>query len=160
MESTGDIKLYRRRFIPDEIIYLKDDEIISIDNEKAVTKWNVLNPRHDFTHGVSCYFIKEGFKISKFLDENDNIVYWYCDIIDTDISDNGKTYVFKDLLIDVIVYENGFVKVVDLEEIGTALKSKIISDELIIKAMERADRLLNIIYGDRFKEYTVNIEEV
>ncbi len=154
------IKLYRRRFIPDEIIYLKNDEIISIDEERIVTKWNVLNPRHDFSHGVSCYFIKEGYKVSKFIDKNDNIVYWYCDIIDTQISEDGKSYTFNDLLIDIIVYENGFVKVVDLDEIGKALKKNIISTELIIKAMERADKLLRIIYGGRFKDCTVYIEEV
>ena len=33
---------------------------------------------------MSCYYIKEGFKVSKFLDDNDNIVYWYCDIIETE----------------------------------------------------------------------------
>lgn len=154
------IMLYRRRFIPDETIYLKNDVVISVDNERIITKWNVLNPRKDFTHGVSCYFINEGYKVSKFIDENEKFVYWYCDIIDTDISEDGKSYVFNDLLIDIIVYENGFVKVVDLDEIGKALSENIISKELIIKATHRADKLLNIIYNGRFKECTRYIEEV
>lgn len=154
------IRLYRRRFIPDEIIYLKNDEIVSFNDERIITKWNVLNPRHDFTHGVSCYFINEGYKVSRFLDEKGKMVYWYCDIIDTDISDDGKSYTFNDLLIDIIVYENGFIKVVDLDEIGKALENDIISKELIIKATERADKLLKIIYKGKFSECTKYIEEV
>lgn len=154
------IKLYRRRYIPDELIYLKNDKVLSVDDERIVTRWNVLTPRHDFTHGVSCYFIKEGFKVSKFLDKDENILYWYCDIIETEINDDATSYTFNDLLIDVIVKEDGFVKVVDLEEVGKALKEKIMSEELIIKAMERVSNLLNIIYGGDFKNYTKYIKEV
>lgn len=154
------IKLYRRRYIPDELIYLKNDEIIFADDEKVITKWNVLTPRHDFTHGVSCYFIKEGFKVSKFLDKNNKILYWYCDIIETDINEDKSKYTFNDLLIDVIVYENGFVKVVDLDEVGRALSEKLLSETLIIKAMERVNNLLNIIYSGNFNAYIRYIEEV
>lgn len=154
------IKLYRRRYIPDELIYLKNDKVLSVDDERIVTRWNVLTPRHDFTHGVSCYFIKEGFKVSKFLDKDENILYWYCDIIETEINDDATSYTFNDLLIDVIVKEDGFVKVVDLDEVGKALKEKIMSEELIIKAMERVSNLLNIIYGGDFKNYTKYIKEV
>lgn len=154
------IKLYRRRYIPDELIYLKNDKILSIDDERIVTKWNVLTPRHDFTHGASCYFIKEGFKVSKFLDKDGNIIYWYCDIIETEINNDKTNYIFNDLLIDVIVNEDGFVKVVDLDEVGKALKEKIMNEELIIKAMERVSNLLNIIYSGNFKNYTKYIKEV
>ena len=62
--------LYRKRIIPDECIALKDDVILYIDDEIIVTKWNVLNPRTDFTHGYSCYFLSKNIKVSKFLKEN------------------------------------------------------------------------------------------
>ena len=120
----------------------------------------MLTPRHDFTHGASCYFIKDGFKVSKFLDDNNNLLYWYCDIIETEIDDKKENYTFNDLLIDVIVYSNGFVKVVDLDEVGKALKENIITTDLIIKATERVDKLLNIIYNGKFNEYTKYIDEV
>lgn len=159
MGNTNDkLQLYRRRFIPDELIYLKDDKILNADSDRIVTKWNVLTPRHDFTHGVSCYFINDGFKISKFLNDNNELIYWYCDIIDTDI--DGNKYTFNDLLVDVIIYDNGFVKVVDLDEIAIALKNKIINVDIAIKAMERIDKLLNIIYNGDFKRYTAYIDEV
>lgn len=144
--------LYRRRFIPDEKILLNDDEIIHLDDEKVVTRWRVLTKRHDFTHGSSCYFIKKGWKISRFLDDNDNLVYWYCDIIDTDI--DGDTYTFNDLLIDVIIYPDKSVHVVDVDEVALALREKIISEELVIKSLERLDALLKVIYSGSFAEYS------
>lgn len=154
----GDIKLYRRRFIPDECVYLKDDEIISFNDERIITKWNVLRPRTDFTHGVSCYFINEGYKISRFFDGKNNPLYWYCDIIDTDIE--GNTYIFNDLLIDIKVYDDGAVRVVDLDEIGKALRNNILDKEMASRALERTDRLLRTIYDNKFGEYTVYLNEV
>lgn len=152
------IELYRRRFVPDEIVHLKDDEIIRADDDIIITKWNVIRPRKDFTHGVSCYFIKEGYKVSKFIDKNNNILYWYCDI--TDVMKEGNKYIFNDLLIDVIVYEDGTVKVADLGETGKALEDNIITKDIAVKAMVRADKLLNIIYSNRFDELKAYIEEV
>ncbi len=153
-------KLYRRRYIPDEKLLLKDDIIVTIGSEKVVTKWNVLSPVHPFTHGVSRYFIKEGFKVSKFLDSNDELVYWYCDIIETDYDAEEDSYTFNDLLIDVIIERDGFVKVVDLDEIATALEKKILDEKTVIKAVNRASRLLNIIYGGKFDEYKNIVERV
>ena len=153
-------KLYRRRYIPDEKLLLKDDIIVTIDDEKVVTKWNVLSPVHPFTHGVSCYFIKEGFKVSKFLDSNDDLVYWYCDIIETDYDAEEDSYTFNDLLIDVIIEKDGFVKVVDLDEIAAALEKKILDEETVIKAVNRASKLLDIIYGGKFDAYKNIVERV
>ena len=52
------VHLYRRRYMPDEIVELKDDEILHIDDEIIVTKWNVLKPRKDIDHGISIYYMK------------------------------------------------------------------------------------------------------
>lgn len=54
----AELVLYRRRFIPDEKILLKDDKVVSVSDDAIVTKWEVLTKRHDFTHGMSCYYIK------------------------------------------------------------------------------------------------------
>ncbi len=153
-------KLYRKRFIPNEKLLLKDDIIVTIDTDKVVTKWNVLSPVHPFTHGISCYFIKEGFKVSKFLDKNGELVYWYCDIIETEYDAEENAYTFNDLLIDVIIEKNGSVRVVDLDEIAEAMDKNILSDALIKKAVRRADKLLNIIYSGRFDDYKQVVEQV
>ena len=147
----AELVLYRRRFIPDEKILLKVDKVVSVSDDAIVTKWEVLTKRHDFTHGMSCYYIKEGFKVSKFLDDNNNIVYWYCDIIETE--KDGDTYTFNDLLADVIIRNDGRVEVVDVDEIGRALEEHILPTELITKALYRLDKLLRIIYSGDFEKY-------
>ena len=138
--------IYRKRYIPDEIIHLKDDEIIHIDEEKIVTKWNVLKPRKDFSKGYSCYFLKDGFKISKFMNDKDELVYYYCDIIDTVFDKESNSYTFVDLLADVIIYPDGKVKVVDIEEIADALDEGLIDIETSKKALRRLGNLLDIVY--------------
>lgn len=148
------VKLYRRRFIPDEKILLKDDIIVSLDEDRLVTKWNVLTKRHDFTHGSSCYFLKKGWKISRFLDDKDRLVYWYCDIIEAEKNDEDNSYTLNDLLIDVIIYPDGRVQVVDVDEVSQALRENILSPELIAKALDRLDALLRVIYSGEFKEYS------
>jgi len=155
-----DLKLYRRRFIPDEKVFLKNDKLILCNDDVIVTKWNVIKKRNDFTHGASCYFLKHNFKVSKFVDNDENILYWYCDIIDWNFDKLDNSYTFNDLLIDIIVYKNGFVKVVDMSEIVEALDMKIIDIELAKKAIRTTDNLLNIIYSGNFSKlqsYIINI---
>ncbi len=147
------VKLYRRRFIPDEKILLKDDVIVSLDNERLVTKWQVLTKRHDFSHGSSCYFLDKGWKISRFLDDNDKLVYWYCDIIEPEFDSEDNAYTLNDLLIDVIIYPDGRVQVVDVDEAAFALKENLIPQDLVIKALERLDGLLKVIYSGEFRLY-------
>ena len=145
----AELVLYRRRFIPDEKILLKDDTVVSVSDDAIVTKWEVLTKRHDFTHGMSCYYIKEGFKVSKFLDDNDNIVYWYCDIIETE--KDGNTYTFNDLLADVIIRNDGQVEVVDLDELADAYKDGLITRSQLDTALRQLDKLLKIIYSKGVK---------
>ncbi len=144
--------LYRRRIIPDECIPLKGDTILSCDEERIVTKWNTLKPRKDFHHGYSCYFLKEGFKVSRFLKEDDTLVYWYCDIVDFDYREEENTLVVTDLLADVIVYPDGFVKVVDIDELVTALNEQSISLDTLKSSLMKLDKLLSVIYGGKFSE--------
>ena len=90
-------KIYRKRYMPNETVLLKDDEILRLDEDVLVTKWNVLHPKTQFSHGVSCYFLKKGYKISKFLNENEELVYYYCDIIDTKFDESENVFTFTAL---------------------------------------------------------------
>ena len=150
--------LYRKRIIPNECIHLKDDEILHIDDELIITKWTVLRPRPDFHHGYSCYFLKKNIKVSKFIEENGSLHYWYCDIIDTQYNEQTNSYTFIDLLADVIVYPDGFVKVVDLDEIAVATEKKLLSEEKLITSLKTLDSLLNIIYSGEFDLLKSKIE--
>ncbi len=150
MDSTNDVIIYRRRFIPDEKVLLKDDEIIHLSEDIIITKWKVLKPRIDFARGYSCYFLKRNFKISKFIDYNDEVLYYYCDIIHTEFDAKANAYTFNDLLIDVIYYNEDHVKVVDIGELSEALDNKIIPVQLVSKALKTTDELLSLIYKKEF----------
>ncbi len=139
-------KLVRKRLIPFESVPLKDDKIVHMEDGLIVTHWDVLKPRKDFQKGISCYFLEEGYKISRFMDKAGNLVYFYCDIIDTEYDDKEDTYIFTDLLADVLIYPDGKVKVVDIGEIAEAMEKGIIDDALVKKALVRLDKLLGIIY--------------
>ena len=114
--------IYRKRLIPEECILLKDDTVLHRSPEIIVTKWNSLKPRKDLHHGCSCYYLQEGIKVSRFYKEDDTLLFWYCDIVDYSYHEDTDTYIVTDLLADVIVYPDGFVKVVDLDELVTARK--------------------------------------
>ncbi|MBQ7065511.1 MAG: DUF402 domain-containing protein [Lachnospiraceae bacterium] len=151
--------LYRKRIIPDECVLLKDDEILSYENNILVTRWKTLKPKKDLDHGFSCYFFDFGYKISKFYDREHNLLYYYCDIIDAKINKAENTIVVTDLLADVIVYPDGYVKVVDIDEIVEALNSSSISLEQVKKALYSLDKLLSIIYDDKLDTLTTYMDK-
>lgn len=151
--------LYRKRIIPDECILLKDDRILSCTDEHIITSWNALHPKKDLHHGLSCYFLKEGFKVSKFCREDGSLLYWYCDIVDFDYDASENSLMVTDLLADVIIYPDGFVKVVDLDELVTALESRSISLDTLKSSLLRLDRLLKVIYSSDFDCLKKRIED-
>lgn len=152
-------KLYRKRYMPSEIVHLKDDIIVYQDDTVMVTKWDVLHPKAKFSHGVSCYYLDKGWKVSKFLNKEDKLVYYYCDIIDAIYNREENFFVFTDLLADVIIYEDGFVKVVDLGEIAEALEEGIITDREAKLSLSRLDALLEVIYGGGLPEMIAFMEQ-
>lgn len=145
------MKLYRRRLIPDEMRELKDDVIEYRDEEMIVTSWEVLNPRTDFNHGMSCYYLKEGFKVSKFLREDESLKCWYCDIVKYEKTEAGDGYVVVDLLADVIIDETGKVRVVDLDELAEALEKELITTEEMGMALRQLNALLEKIESGEFE---------
>ncbi|MDE7008101.1 MAG: DUF402 domain-containing protein [Lachnospiraceae bacterium] len=150
--------LYRRRIIPDECVMLKDDIILYCSRERIVTSWNTLHPKKDLHHGMSCYFLQEGFKVSKFCHEDDSLLYWYCDIVDFNYHPGDNSLIVTDLLADVIIYPDGFVKVVDLDELVAALESRSISLDTLKSSLMRLDKLLNLIYSNQFDTLKAYIE--
>lgn len=144
--------LFRERIIPKECIELKDDIITYIDNDIIVTKWNALKPKKELHHGNSVYYLNEGFKVSCFLREDNSLIYWYCDIIKTTYDSDSNTYVFTDLLADVIIYPDGSVKVVDIDEIAETIEKEMISKDDVISSLKNLDKLLKLIYNGKLDE--------
>lgn len=142
--------LYRRRFIPDELIHLKDDIILVLEPNLIITKWKTLRPRKDISRGMSAFYLDRGFKVSKLYDDQDQVVYWYCDIIQAKTDPEKNTVIIEDLLIDLILYEDGSMRIVDLNELAEAIEHKLISQEEANYALRTVDSLLQIIYDGRF----------
>ncbi|MDD6626761.1 MAG: DUF402 domain-containing protein [Lachnospiraceae bacterium] len=151
--------LYRKRLIPEECVLLKDDTVLYRDNQIIVTGWNSLKPRKDLHHGYSCYYLEEGFKVSRFCKEDGSMLYWYCDIVDYDYTADTDTYIVTDLLADVVIYPGGFVKVVDLDELVTAQESGLLNNDMLKKALLRLNHLLEIIYAGAFDKLQKPIEQ-
>lgn len=153
------LKIYRKRMIPDECILLKDDIILERTDDTIITKWNTLKPRRDFHHGYSCYFLKSGYKISKFCREDNTFLYWYCDIVDYAYQDGMNTLIVTDLLADVVIYPDGYIKVLDIDELAAALEKHLCDPQIITQALNKLDALLNLIYDDKFDTLTAKIEK-
>ena len=143
-------KLYRRRLIPSECILLKDDIILEQNDEFIITKWNTIHPKPDFSHGCSCYFLREGIKVSKIYREDGSLVYWYCDIVDFSFEESTETLTVTYLLADVILYPEGRMEVVDLDELAEAMERELITKEQMTTCLRNLNHLLSMIYRDKF----------
>ena len=143
-------QIYRRRLIPAECVLLKNDVIVEQNDEVIITKWTTLKPKPDLSHGSSCYFLKEGIKVSKFYREDNTLIFWYCDIVDFAFDGSGKDLTVTDLLADVIIYPEGTVKVVDLDELAEAMEQELITKEQMAACLRNLDHLLSLIYRDQF----------
>lgn len=160
-ENLSGLHLYRRRLIPEECIPLPDDRILSYDGDALVTSWKTIRPKKEMDHGYSCYYLKEGYKISKFYRADRSLLYYYCDIISSYYEENTNTLTVTDLLADVIIYPDGFVKVVDLDELVSAQNSGKLSLDQLKEALVILDKLLKLIYAgklDRLLE-PINVYE-
>lgn len=153
-------ELYRRRYVPNELIHLKDDTILKQTKGQIITKWDTLKPRADISRGLSAYFMEDGYKVSKVYNRQNELVYWYCDIIDTEYSEEDNTYIFHDLLIDVLLKPDGSIQIVDLDELGDLLESGKIAPALAAKALRTVDKLLRIMYSGDFYRLQNIIEEL
>lgn len=136
------MRILRRRYIPDEVVDISNDLIVFSDQDLIVTKWEPIKKRDDIGRGVSFTFLKEGYKISKIYDKNDNLRFYYCDIINTEEIEDG--YQFNDLLVDLKIYPDKTIEVLDLDELDEALDAGLITQTIKEEALEKLERLKNL----------------
>lgn len=146
--------MYRNRLIPFESVALSDDDVLERGDSRLITAWKTLKPKPTLAYGYSCYYLDQGFKVSRFYGHEGQFLHWYCDIIETTYDPAGDTYIFTDLLVDVIVMPDGFVRVLDLDELGDALKQQLITPEQLKRALHQCSALLDIIYRGEFETLT------
>lgn len=142
------MKIYRKRYIPNEIIDISGDKVESVNENLLVTSWLPIHPRNDVAFGMSYTYLKKGWKISKFYDKDKNFLYWYCDIIDAQIKD--EEYILVDLLVDIKVYPDGRYEILDEEELDEALNEGLITKEQKKEALNKLNALLEIIKKGEF----------
>ncbi len=155
--------LYRRRFIPNELIHLKDDVILLNEKDLIITQWVTLHPRKDIARGISAFYLDKGYKVSKIYDKNNQIVYWYCDIIQVKAQPDKNTVIIEDLLVDILLYEDGKMRIMDLDELCDAFDQQLITEAEFTKALRTLNNLLQIIYKGEFdtlKEPVNKAEEI
>ena len=153
-------KLYRRRLIPSELTLLKDDVIVRQDEEVIITTWNTLNPKTEFSHGCSCYFLKDGLKVSKMYRSDNTLFRWYIDIVEISIDDAGESLTSTDLLADVVIYPDGRMKVVDLDELAEALEKNLITKEQMVSCLRNLNHLLTLVYRDKFDRLQSHLDSL
>lgn len=154
------LQIYRKRLIPDECILLKDDVILEQDEEHIITKWNTLNPKTTFSHGCSCYFLRDGIKVSKFLRPDNSLLYWYCDVVSYDYDQKNNLLIVTDLLADVIVYPDGSVHVVDLDEVAEAFEKGLLTAAQMSTCLRQLNQLLSYIYRDKFDRLQAHLQKL
>lgn len=138
--------LIRKRLIPLETLRLEKDVVIHRSDRLLVTRWITIKPKKELHHGSSCFLLKEGWKVSRFIDHQGKLICWYCDIIATEYDADTDTFTFTDLLADVLIYPSGLIKVVDLDELAEALEKKLITSDQLLDSLRKLDALLRLIY--------------
>lgn len=142
--------IFRKRYIPFETIDISGDEVVFKDEDMLVTRWKAIKPRNDISGGISWAFLQKGYKISRFYDGSGKFAYWYCDIIEIDYDKSTDKYTLIDLLVDIKVYPDGRVEILDADELADALEGKLISIEQASKSLRNMNDLLSIIYSGNF----------
>ena len=144
------MKMYRKRFIPNEIIDISGDEVLERNENVIVTRWKPIKPREDIGGGISYTFLKRGYKISKIFDNNGKFIYWYCDIIEYAYDKEKDEYVLIDLLADVKIYPNGDYEVLDFDELSTAIDNNLITEKQLLNAIKSVNTLIEMIHNRMF----------
>lgn len=140
----------RKRYIPSETVDITGDELVLRDDSVLVTRWKPIRERQDISGGVSFTFLKEGYKISKFLGPSGEFKYWYCDIISVLYDEQEDKYTLVDLLLDVKILPDGTVEVLDADELAEALEKNIVTKEEACMSLNILDKILKMAYAGKF----------
>ena len=151
--------LYRKRFIPNECIALKDDIFLEYSSSRFMTRWNTIRTKSLFTNGYTYYYLDRGYRVSKFLDDQGNLVYWYFDIITHEFDNENNSLYIIDLLADVVIMPDGSLRVVDLDELSEAFETRLIDEALLKKSLLSLNKLLTSIYADGYEPLVAPIED-
>lgn len=108
-------------------------------------KWLSILPQNDF------------YCITAMMNEKNEILLWYIDMIAEQGMDADGIPYFDDLYLDLVVYPNGMVIVDDMDELEEALAKKDITQEQFVLALCTSKKLRGGLLSkmETFVEYTM-----
>lgn len=130
-----------------QIWKFNDEDIIVCDNG---LKWLSILPQNDF------------YCITAMMNEKDDIILWYIDMIAEQGMDADSIPYFDDLYLDLVVYPTGMIKVDDMDELEEALLRKDITKEQFNLAINTSNKLKNGLLSDidSFIDFTLKCKEI
>ena len=140
----------RRRYIPNEIVDISGDELLFRSDDLLITRWTAIKPRPDFYGGISFAFLERGYKLGRFYDKDGKFLYWYCDIIEVLYDASSDTYTMNDLLLDIKIFPDGRVILLDAEELAQAIEDGLITNAQACMSLRTLDVILKMINGGNF----------
>ena len=96
------------------------------------------------------------------MNEKNDILVWYIDMIAKQGTDADGIPYFDDLYLDLVVYPNGEIKTDDMDELEEALRQKDITQEQFDLALHTAAALRDGLLSDiqAFVRYTEKCHEI
>lgn len=150
--------IYRKRVIPNECIKLDSDIIIYQTDDMVFTKWHAFHEKPYLSYGYSCYFLNEGYKLSKFIRSDGTFSVWYFDIVSYSKGPEEDSLLVQDLLADVVVNADGTVRVVDLDELAQALEEGLITSIQMCTCLKQLHVLLDKLYHNGLQDIIIPLE--
>ena len=138
-----------------EIAEVSEKQIWTFNGEDITVcdnglKWLSILPRNDF------------YCITAMMNEDNEILLWYIDMIAAQGIDTDGIPYFDDLYLDLVVYPDGTIIVDDMDELETALSAKDIIQEQFHLAISTSDKLKTGLLSniDTFIKYTLRCKEI
>lgn len=157
-------EMERERVFLGETNLLKEDVMIYRDNELLVVRWDTINRNKVFAKGISFYFPEEKIKVSALFDKDGGLVKYYCEVVEADYNKDSDKYVFRDLIVDVDLYEDGTYEELDEDQLKIALEddeNEIITPEKSREILRVKDNIIRKIHeGNIIPEWCIKkVEE-
>lgn len=113
-------------------------------------KWLSILPRNEF------------YCITAMMNEDNEILLWYIDMIAAQGIDADGIPYFDDLYLDLVVYPDGTIIVDDMDELEEALSAKDITQEQFHLAISTSDKLKSGLLRNinTFIKYTLRCKEI
>ena len=123
------------------------EDIIVCDNG---LKWISILPQNDF------------YCITAMMNENNDILLWYIDMIAEQGIDADSIPYFDDLFLDLVVYPTGIIKVDDMDELEEALSREEITEDQFNLAINTSNKLKNGLLSniDNLTDFTMKCKEI